>query len=340
MSCYLYTSPKHCNTVEIVGSTTSVDGEPASSTATSILLTEYCLVPTTAAAYNSTVNIYGAINSLANIDCDSLSIINDLTQTTNTDEDISKLLHSKSDCDGALTINDPILSIDVVYKRNGIFSICHEIDFNEIVLNSEKVQQQHQLHCIENPLEFSNFASGYLCNSNNRYRNISSSNSYDSNASYIFNLRNVNSETSLDFSPNTDITHYCESTGQTNGATIDILSMGVKKIQNLISNSVYNIFYSNYCDDRNGHSESNSYDNAECAGSDNRPTDSNQKIGSESNLFANEQLLVFGTSVEQKKLFLQLFEITCGIMMSDQNREVRGKFFFCLFSSYFMVLVR
>lgn len=336
LSCYLFTSPKHCNTVDIVGTSTSVDGEPASSAATSILLNEYCWIPTTS-AYNKTVHICGAINRLANIDCDSLSIINNLTQPANTDEELSLLLSNKSDsnCDGALTINDPLSSIDVVYKRNGIFRICHDVDFHEIVSNSEKVQQQHQ----ENPIEFSSFASEYLCNSSNSYRNTSSSNnSFDSNASYIFNLRNVKSETSLDVLNNTDLTHYCNSTGQTNGTTIDILSMGVKKLQNLISNSVYKIFYSNSCDDSDGESKYNQNENDQCPGNDNQGIDSDPKIGNESDLFAHEQIIAFGTSVEQKKLFLQIFEITCGIMMSDQNREVRGKIFVLFFNNFHHIL--
>lgn len=319
LSCYLFT-PNQPNNNVIVESLSSVQHEPASSTATSILLNEYCWIPTTSI-------------TASNINCDSLSILYNSNNSSNNsnssqvqqtnDEKISKFLNESDNnyCDDTL-----LSSIDIVYKPNGIFNICHEIDFNEILLNNEQ-QSLNDIISTNNSVNGdygSSFATEYFCNNSN-------SNSSDYSSSYIYNLKNIKNETSLNLFLSSDSnTIHSDTVVQSSVASIDILSIGVQKLQNLISNSVYKIFYSNYDnnDDDNGYRSTTNND------SDNLNFNNRIDNNDTNNIvFAKENVLMLSANVEQKKLFLQLFEITCGVMMSDQNREARGKNFF--FSVYF-----
>lgn len=304
LCCYLFTPPKPSSDNNIVnnivvGSLSSVQRESALSTATS---NEYCWIPTTLATATT-----------SNINCDSLSIIysnniSQVQQQTN-NEKISKFLNdSDRNChDNALLLSS---SIDGVYKRNGIFNICHEIDFNEIVSTNE--QQSNDITGANN----SSFSNDFFSNNNNNSNN----NNSEYSSSYLYNLNKVKNETLPDLlSIDHSSLHSGTAVVQSTVASIDLLSIGVQKLQNLISNSVYKIFYSNYDNDENN-------DNHVLSNKDSENIYSNNKIeNNDTNVFVKSNVLMLSASVDQKKLFLQLFEITCGVMMSDQNRESRGK---------------
>lgn len=94
----------------------------------------------------------------------------------------------------------------------------------------------------------------------------------------------------------------------------NLISIGIQKIQQFLNfGSVYEIFFSKTV-------EENDHDQTTADETTSRSTKDRL------NIFPTNELILFDT-IDYKKLFLQLFEITCGIMMSKKSQQPNGKFF-------------